>query len=165
MLAHELRNPLAPLRNVCHLLSRAPVRDAVVEHASGVIERQVRNLARLVDDLLDVSRVANGKLTLKSSPLDLAMVVRQAVEIARPLIDSKGHQLVLTMPPEGVLCVQGDATRLTQVVVNLLNNAAKYTQRAGSIAVSGEVERDEVVLRITDNGSGIAPELLPHIFE
>ncbi len=165
MLAHELRNPLAPLRNVCHLLSRAPVRDAVVEHASGVIERQVRNLARLVDDLLDVSRVANGKLTLKSSPLDLAMVVRQAVEIARPLIDSKGHQLVLTIPADGVLCVQGDATRLTQVVVNLLNNAAKYTQRAGFIAVSGEVERDEVVLRITDNGSGIAPELLPHIFE
>ena len=165
MLAHELRNPLAPLRNVSHVLGRAAGQDAAVGKVRGVIERQVRILARLVDDLLDVSRVANGKLTLERAPLDLAVVVRQAVEIARPILDSKGHELTLTMPPDGVLCVDGDATRLTQVVSNLLNNAAKYTQGSGFIAVFGELELDKVVLRVMDNGSGIAPDLLPHIFD
>jgi len=165
MLAHELRNPLAPLRNVSHLLGRPASEDSPSARAGGVIERQVRTLARLVDDLLDVSRISNGKLILKKSPLDLAVVVREAVEISRPLLDSKGHELTLTMPPDGVLCVEGDATRLTQIVSNLLNNAAKYTQGSGFIAVFGEVELDKVVLRVMDNGSGIAPDLLPHIFD
>jgi len=165
MLAHELRNPLAPLRNVSYFIERTESVDPSLERLRAVIDRQVRHMTRLVDDLLDISRLNQGKMRLDMTTVDLAVVVREAVDLAHPLIDARRHELSLTLPPDGVLCVQGDAMRLTQVVANLLNNAAKYTESGGYIAIYGELESGKVVLRVMDSGSGIAPELLPHVFD
>jgi len=165
MLAHELRNPLAPLRNAVHLLKGAGPLGQALERTRDIVERQVGHLTRLVDDLLDVSRVSQGKIRLEMEPLDLAVAIRQAIELAQPLVEAKRQQLRLSLPPEATLCVRGDLTRLTQVVSNLLNNAAKYTDDAGRIDVSAGVEGAEVVLRVADTGCGIAPDLLPHVFE
>ncbi len=164
MLAHELRNPLAPIRNAVHILKRPGISDEQLEWARGIIERQVDQLTRLVDDLLDVSRITQGKITLQKEKLDLMTVVGRALETSRPLIDARKHQLAVSLPSESVR-LKGDLLRLAQVVSNLLSNAAKYTDEGGAIWLTAEPEDDELVLRVKDNGMGIPAEELPHIFD
>src|SRR5262249_33022679 len=129
-----------------------------------MMERQVQHLVRLVDDLLDVSRIMRGKIDLRKGPVELAAVVARAVETAQPLLDAQHHRLTVSLP-EGPVRLEGDLVRLAQVVANLLNNAAKYTERGGRIWLTGERDGNEVVVRVRDTGIGIAPELLPHVFE
>src|SRR5262249_53147999 len=132
MLAHELRNPLAPIRNAAQVLKLVGPADANQRWAREVIERQAQHLTRLVDDLLDVSRITQGKVTLAREPLEVATIINRAVETSRPVIDARRHQLTVELPLEPVR-VEGDLTRLVQVVGNLLNNAAKYTDEGGHI--------------------------------
>jgi signal transduction histidine kinase len=161
MLAHELRNPLAPLRTSLELLGLGVEgRDRFLEMA----ERQVRHLVRLVDDLLDVSRITRGKITLRREPVLLADVVERAVEQSRSHIDARGQTLTVSLPREE-LRVEADLVRLVQVVGNLLSNATKYTPASGSIWVTAERLGEEVVLRVRDTGVGLTPELLPRVFE
>ena len=160
MLAHELRNPLAPVRQAAHVLRLAGPPDEQLQWAVDVIERQVQQMTRLVDDLLDVSRISRGKINLHLGPVDLAAVVAEAVEISRPLIDARKHHLEVALPKEA-LRVEGDATRLAQLVSNLLNNAAKYTEEGGRIGLSAEADGAQAVLRVRDTGVGIAPDQLP----
>jgi two-component system CheB/CheR fusion protein len=162
MLAHELRNPLAPILNAAHALRLVGPADANQQWAREVIERQTRHLARLVDDLLDVSRITRGKVTLAREPLDLSTIISRAVEASRPLIDERRHKLTVAFPPEPAR-VEGDLTRLVQVVGNLLNNAAKYTDEGGHIWLEA-AEEGEAVIRVRDNGMGISADLLPHVF-
>jgi PAS domain S-box-containing protein len=164
MLAHELRNPLAPIRNAAQVLKLVGGGDARQQWAREVIERQTQHLTRLVDDLLDVSRITRGKVTLAREPLDLASIVQRAVEASRPLIDSRRHQLTVAVSPEPVR-LEGDLTRLVQVVGNLLNNAAKYTDEGGEIRVEAGREEEEAVIRVRDNGMGVPADLLPHVFD
>jgi PAS domain S-box-containing protein len=164
MLAHELRNPLAPIRNAVHVIKVLGPPDPNLRRAEGLIERQVEHLARLVDDLLDVSRITRGKITLRKEALDLATVVARAVEASRPLIDARRHELTLTLTAEPIM-VEGDATRLAQVVANLLNNAAKYTGEGGRIWLTVERRASQVEVRVRDNGMGIPADLLPHVFD
>ncbi|MBK7973908.1 MAG: PAS domain S-box protein [Deltaproteobacteria bacterium] len=164
VLAHELRNPLAPIRNATQVLrAKAPPIPELL-WARDVIDRQVSQLTRLVDDLLDVSRIAQGKLELRKQRVALSTVVNDAVEAVRPLVAKWGHQLTVDIPSETVL-VEGDASRLAQVLLNLLDNAAKYTDQGGSIRLSAKREGDEVVIRVADNGIGIPPDMLRRIFE
>jgi len=163
MLAHELRNPLAPIPNAIQVLEDFSPADADLQWARDVIERQVRHMTRLVDDLLDVSRINRGKITLQKERLKLAQVVADAVEIARPHIEARRHQLTVSEPPDP-LWLDGDSTRLTQVVANLVNNAAKYMQPGGHIWLTVEKEGEEAVVRVRDTGIGIAPEKLSDIF-
>jgi PAS domain S-box-containing protein len=163
MLAHELRNPLAPIRNAGELLSRSlpatPRGQAVVD----MLKRQVSVLVRLVDDLLDVSRITQGRIALKRRPVLLAEIIAQAMETVEPLIQEKRHKIsVVSYRP---LRVYADSTRLVQCVVNILTNAAKYTQPHGVIRVESAGEAGEAVLTIADNGPGISSDLLPHIFD
>jgi PAS domain S-box-containing protein len=164
VLAHELRNPLAPIRNVLQILRVKAPEDAELLWARDVIGRQVDQLTRLVDDLLDVSRISRGKIKLQLAPLDLATVIAGAVETSRPLIDARLHRLTLQLPEKPVW-LQGDLVRLTQVVANLLNNAAKYQDVGGYIGVTVEREENEAVIRVKDKGVGISPELLPGVFD
>jgi signal transduction histidine kinase/DNA-binding response OmpR family regulator len=164
MLAHELRNPLAPIRNAVQILELAGPKDPHVAGARDLIGRQVNHLVRLVDDLLDVSRITRGKINLVKEPVEIANVIAVAVESCRPIIDEHRHQLELVMPTDSVR-VRADLTRLAQVVLNLLNNAAKYTDEGGRIRLSVVVEGCQVVIRVRDNGAGIAPEMLPTIFD
>jgi signal transduction histidine kinase/FixJ family two-component response regulator len=164
LLGHELRNPLAPILNGLHILKTPGVNDATIEHTRQMMERQVKYLVRLVDDLLDISRITRGKITLVKKPVDLANVFTQAIEMARPALDAQEHELAISLPPVP-LRLEGDVLRLAQVIANLLNNAAKYTQRAGQIWLAGEREGNQVVVRVRDTGMGIAEELLPHIFD
>jgi PAS domain S-box-containing protein len=164
LLAHELRNPLAPIPNAIQVLQDFSPADVDLQWARDVIERQVQHLTRLVDDLLDVSRISRGKINLKKECVRLAHVVADAVEIARPHVEARKHQLTVSQPPEPVW-LEADPTRLAQVVANLLNNAAKYTEKGGHIWLTIEREGEEAVLRVRDTGVGIAPEMLPHIFE
>ncbi|QEH33625.1 Alkaline phosphatase synthesis sensor protein PhoR [Aquisphaera giovannonii] len=164
ILAHELRNPLSPIRNAVHLLRLSGSTDPTLVGAREMIDRQVTNLVRLVDDLMDVSRINRGKIELRKRPTDLRSVIESAVESARPLIQSKGHGLSVAMPPQPFV-LEADPARLSQVVLNLLNNSAKYTDEGGSIAVSMERDNGKAVVRIRDNGVGLAPELLPRIFD
>ena len=162
-LAHELRNPLAPLRLGLDLLARAaPGQDT--SRVRGMMDRQVTGLVRLIDDLLDVSRITSGKFTLQRERLDLRQVVELAVETCQPVIDAARHTLELRLL-EGPLMVDGDLTRLTQVLGNLINNAAKYTPRGGCIVVTAAAIDGEAVLRVEDNGSGIPSEMLGRVFE
>lgn len=163
MLAHELRNPLAPISTAAHLVKAAPADAAKVARAADIIERQVRHMTELVDDLLDVSRVTRGLVELERRPVELKAVLASAIEQARPLIESRGHQLTTRMPP-GDVHVLGDRTRLIQVVSNLLNNAAKYTPPDGALSVAMAVN-GHVEVRVADNGMGIDPQLLPHVFD
>ena len=163
MLAHELRNPLAPLATNLELL-RQTGGDAGTERAQAVMARQVDKLSRLVDDLLDVSRVNQGKIELKMEPVDLVGVVPAAVESIQHQIDAQGHELSVSLPSVPVY-VRGDRARLEQVVANLLGNATKYTDRGGRIGVTLLREDGTVVLRVRDTGIGIAPELLPRVFD
>jgi signal transduction histidine kinase/CheY-like chemotaxis protein len=164
MLAHELRNPLAPIRNALHILKARHLDPATVGRARDVLDRQVQHLVRLVDDLLDVSRLLRGKIELRPEGLELAALVARAVETAQPVLDARGHQLVVSLPPQPVR-LQGDLVRLAQVINNLLTNAAKYTDRGGRITLTGGREGDQVVITVRDPGIGIAPELLPRIFD
>ncbi|HEV8578426.1 MAG TPA: ATP-binding protein [Thermoanaerobaculia bacterium] len=164
MLSHELRNPLAPIRNALGLLQSEELGDGMREWSLGVIDRQVAHLTRLVEDLLDVSRITKGKITLQPEPVELSAIVDGAVEVCRPLIDARGHTLQIVLPAEP-LRVNGDLTRLSQVVLNLLNNAAKYTPEGGTIRVLVEKDGAEVLIRVTDTGIGISADLLPQIFD
>jgi PAS domain S-box-containing protein len=164
VLAHELRNPLAPIRNVLQILRLKAPEDPELLWSRDVIGRQVDQLTRLVDDLLDVSRISRGKIKLQIAPVDLGTVLAGAVETSRPLIDARLHRMVLQLP-ERPVWVQGDLVRLTQVIANLLNNAAKYQDVGGYIGVSLAREGGEAVIRVKDQGIGIAPELLPAVFD
>jgi PAS domain S-box-containing protein len=163
MLAHELRNPLAPISTAAQLLKTAPADAAKVGRSADIIARQVRHMTELVDDLLDVSRVTRGLVELEHSPVEIKAVLGHAIEQVRPLIDARGHQLTTRMV-SGDVYVLGDRTRLVQVMSNLLNNAAKYTPPNGSLALSMAVG-EQVELRVADTGMGIEPELLPQVFD
>jgi signal transduction histidine kinase/DNA-binding response OmpR family regulator len=164
MLAHELRNPLAPIRTGVDVLRLRGDNQPEVIWARDMIERQTTQLVRLVDDLLDVSRITGGKIRLEMESVDVAAIVATAIETSRPLIDDAGHQLHVSLPDE-TLCVNCDRLRLAQVLSNLLNNAAKYTRAGGSIRLSVDREGSEGVFRVRDNGIGIPPEMLSKIFE
>ncbi|MBO0727545.1 MAG: PAS domain S-box protein, partial [Blastocatellia bacterium] len=164
MLSHELRNPLSPILNAAHILRLQKDEGPLQQQARAVIERQVTQLSRLVNDLLEVSRVITGTIRLCPERLDIRGIVEQAVESARPLIEQRRHQLFVSLPDEP-LWLEGDVARLEQVVVNLLNNAAKYTNEGGNIWVSLRPEGDEVALRVRDTGVGISPEFLPRVFD
>jgi PAS domain S-box-containing protein len=161
MLAHELRNPLAPLANVVEIMKRQAPRSPDL---TGLLERQVRHLTRLVDDLLDVARVRQGKIRLQRVRVDLARVVHEATEFCRPLFDAHAHRLEVVHAPRPV-SLEGDPARLTQVLCNLLNNAAKYTDDGGHVELRYHLEADHVVIAVRDNGRGIAPELVPCVFD
>jgi PAS domain S-box-containing protein len=163
-LAHELRNPLAPMRNALQVMQLAGGEPAVVGPAREMIERQMRHLVRLVDDLLDVSRITRGKMELRTQRIDLAAVVHTAVETSRPLIDAARHELSLSLPPFPIF-VNGDPVRLAQVFSNLLNNAAKYTEAGGSITLTVERHGSDAVVSVRDNGLGIPAEMLGKVFE
>lgn len=163
-LAHELRNPLAPIRNSLQILKMARIDEETIQQTRDMMDRQVHHLVRLVDDLLDVSRVMRGKIELRKERIELATIVARAVETVQPLIEVQGHRLELALSPESLL-LDADPVRLAQVVGNLLTNAAKYTEANGRIRLSAERERDGAVLKIRDNGIGIAANMLPRIFE
>jgi PAS domain S-box-containing protein len=163
MLAHELRNPLAPISTAAQLLKAAPEDPAKVERSAEIVERQVRHMTELIDDLLDVSRVTRGLVELERNPVEIKGVLGNAIEQVRPLIEARGHQLTTRMAA-GDVYVLGDRTRLVQVVSNLLNNAAKYTPANGSLSVSMAVG-DHVEVRVADTGIGIEAQLLPHVFD
>jgi signal transduction histidine kinase/CheY-like chemotaxis protein len=164
-LAHELRNPLAPIRNAVEVMRRAdPENHAVHQRSQQVIARQVDHLARLVDDLLDVARISKGKIRLKQVPTELAAFVETAVEAIQPLIDSRGHQLIVELPANPVQ-IMGDPVRLAQIIGNLLNNAAKYTTRGGKVTLQAELQANHVLrIIVRDNGMGLAPERITSVF-
>lgn len=163
-LAHELRNPLAPIRTGLEILRRVGDLPPVASRTRDMMERQLTHLVRLVDDLLDVSRVSRGKLELRFEPVTLDRVLADALEASQPAVDAAGHQLVLQLPPTP-LRVQGDLTRLAQVFGNLVNNASKYTPAGGRIEVSLRSDGDEAVVDVRDNGSGIEAGMLSHVFD
>jgi signal transduction histidine kinase/ActR/RegA family two-component response regulator len=164
MLGHELRNPLAPLANATQLLKLANLHDPVAVRVTDVMERQVGHLIRLVEDLLEVSRISRGIIDVRHEPLDLVSVVRAAIETSRPLLDAAGHALAVEVPAEP-LVVAGDAVRLTQVFTNLLTNAARYTADGGSIVVSIAREGAEATVTVRDNGIGIPAAQLDSVFD
>ncbi|HVX12194.1 MAG TPA: PAS domain S-box protein [Pirellulales bacterium] len=163
-LAHELRNPLAPMRNALQVIQLAGNDTKAVGQAREMMERQMRHMVRLVDDLLDVSRITRGKLELRKQRVDLLAVVRTAVETSRPLIEAASHHLTITMPQQP-LFVDGDPVRLAQVFSNLLNNAAKYTEQGGEIWLTAERQGSDAVLSVRDTGLGIPKEMLAKVFE
>jgi signal transduction histidine kinase/ActR/RegA family two-component response regulator len=164
MLAHELRNPLAPIRTASEFLARMLPPDPRTQAGVDIIKRQVIHLTRLVDDLLDVSRITQGRIQLQRQPLELSTIVAQAMESVEPLLREKRHKVILatTLQP---LHVDGDSARLVQCVANLLTNAAKYTDRGGEVRVELRSEDSSAVIAVTDNGVGITKELLPRVFE
>ncbi len=164
MLAHELRNPLAPLRNAMAVMRLKGTDDPEVRWAREVVERQVLQLTRLLDDLLDIARFNRGKINLHRGPVDLADVVARAIETSRPHLEAHKHSLEVSLPEQAVR-VEGDLTRLTQVLSNLLNNSAKYTEEGGHIDLIVESRDDAAVVCVRDNGIGIAADMLPHLFE
>jgi signal transduction histidine kinase/DNA-binding response OmpR family regulator len=164
MLAHELRNPLAPIRNAVEVLRRLGLKDDNLAWANDIIARQVEQLVRLVDDLLDISRINGGKIQLRREPIDLSVALARAVETSRPLIDARRHQLNVVLPTEA-LHVDADIVRIAQVLSNLLNNAAKYTGEGGTIEVKLARAGDEAVVHVRDNGVGIATDMLPRVFD
>jgi CheY-like chemotaxis protein len=164
LLAHELRNPLAPVRNAVEIMRHKGSDDPELIWCRDVIERQANHLTRLVDDLLDVSRITQGKIKLRLEPTEISAVVNGAVETSRPLIDSQKHELVVTLPEKPVW-VRGDEMRLTQVLANLLVNAAKYQPEHGHIEVRVECEPGWVAITVKDRGIGIEPELLSEVFD
>lgn len=164
MLSHELRNPLGAVLNATYLFEKSPAPSAPMGEALGVIRRQSLQMARLLDDLLDVSRVTQGKIEMRRETLDLCTLVNDATQAVRPMIDALGHQLVVDIA-EGPLCVEGDAARLLQIQENLLSNAAKYTQPGGKIVFSIRKEDNEAILRVQDSGIGIRTDMLEAIFD
>jgi PAS domain S-box-containing protein len=164
MLAHELRNPLAPVRNGLQILNMNGITPDVARQVRGMMERQVQHLARLVDDLLDVSRLLSDKVELLKETVDVADLCRQAAETVQPSAAAKGQDLRVTLPASP-LRVDGDLIRLAQMLSNLMSNASKYTDKGGRIWLSAEREGDEAVLRVRDTGAGMDAELLPHVFD
>lgn len=164
MLAHELRNPLAAVLNALYYLRTADTDPEALAQTRDVAERQVHHLARLVDDLLDVSRINSGKIQLRTKPIDVAAILAHAVEAAKPVIESRRHEVHIHVP-DVPLIVEADAARLEQVMTNLLTNAAKYTEPCGRIDLSAEREGTSALLRVRDDGIGIQPEVLSHIFD
>ena len=163
-LAHELRNPLAPLRNSLHLLRLGDGGTGTAAPIHAMMERQVSHMVRLVDDLLEISRITRGTFELRREPVELATVVRNAIETSDPLIQAAGHQLEVVLPEEP-LVVDGDPVRLAQVLSNLLNNSAKYTAPGGTISIRARREPGAAVVAVRDSGRGISPEVLPRLFE
>jgi PAS domain S-box-containing protein len=164
MLAHELRNPLAPVRNALALLGMPTLDEPTAEQAREIMMRQVDHMSRLVDDLLDVSRIMRGKIELRKEPVEATTVINRAVETSQPLIHAQRHELSVTLPP-GPIWLDADVVRLAQVISNLLNNAAKYTPAGGKIWIQVEQVQKGVVFRVRDNGMGIEPQLLPRVFD
>jgi PAS domain S-box-containing protein len=162
-LAHELRNPLVPLRNAVEILRRSDGDAAEREQLLAMMGRQLHQLTRLIDDLLDVSRISQGKVQVRKERVELAGIVRSALETARPFIESQGHELSVTLPAQPV-CLDADPTRLAQVVANLLHNAAKYTDSGGRIWLTAQRQGNDAVLSVRDTGIGIAAEHLPQLF-
>jgi PAS domain S-box-containing protein len=163
-LAHELRNPLAPIRNAVAILGKKDALDPELSWSREVIERQVDQMSRLIDDLLDIARIAGGKLLIRKERLPLERAIDMALETSRPHINAAGHSLSVLLPSERVT-VEADPARLAQVFSNLLNNAARYTERHGEIALTAEVDRDEVLVSVQDNGIGFRPEVAERLFE
>jgi PAS domain S-box-containing protein len=164
MLGHELRNPLAPIRNALHIMRMPGASRETIEQAQEMTERQVQQLVRLVDDLLDVSRVMRGRIELRKELVELSTVIARAVEMAQPLLDGQGQQLVVSLSAEPIW-LDADVARITQVLGNLLNNAAKFSQRSGRVWLSADRDSNTARISIKDEGAGIAPALLPHIFD
>jgi CheY-like chemotaxis protein len=164
MLAHELRNPLAPISNAVQIMQLEGPNGRNFRWSTEVIEDQIKHMTRMVDDLLDVSRITRGKVDLQKETISLVLVVELAVEASRPLIEDYHHHLTIALPPEPVL-VDVDPARLAQVLSNLLNNAAKYTDEGGQISLTAEQMDKDVIIRVRDTGIGIAPDLLPKIFD
>jgi two-component system CheB/CheR fusion protein len=163
MLAHELRNPLVPIRNAVQVLRLRGHDDPALAQARAMIDRQVAHMARLLDDLLDVARITRGKIALRKEPVLLADLVHQAIEDVRPLVEPHGHALAVSVAPEPIW-LDADAVRLTQVIVNLLHNAAKYTGADGRITLSAGREGADAVIRVCDTGIGLEPDLVPRLF-
>ena len=163
-LAHELRNPLAPIRNAVAILGKKDALDPELTWSREVIERQVEQMSRLIDDLLDIARIAGGKLLIRKERLPLERAIDMALETSRPHINAAGHSLSVLLPSERVT-VEADPARLAQVFSNLLNNAARYTERRGEIALTAEVQGEEVLVAVQDNGIGFPPEVAGRLFE
>ena len=163
-LAHELRNPLSPISNALEILRLSGNTDATAQPVLEMMDRQVNHLVRLVDDLLDVSRITLGKMVLRRAPIAIADVIRSALEASRPLIEARRHRLT-TLVPDEPLVVDGDAVRLSQVFANLLNNAAKYTNDGGEITLAVQRDGKDVVVAVRDNGLGIPTEMIGRVFE
>jgi signal transduction histidine kinase/ActR/RegA family two-component response regulator len=164
VLAHELRNPLAPIASALDILKQPGIDAATAVKARDVADRQLKHMTRLVDDLLDVSRIMRGKIELRKEKVELAAIVARAVETARPLVEGSRHQLEVSLPDEP-LWLEADLVRLAQAVGNLLCNAAKYTEPGGTISLTAMCDAGEVALRVRDNGIGIAPEVMPRLFQ
>ena len=164
LLGHELRNPLAPIRNALEILRGGRTDPSLATQMHEMMERQTAHMVRLVDDLLDVSRITRGRIDLRREPVDLATAARRAVDAVRPLLDERGHRLRLSLPTEPV-AIEADPTRLEQILANLLSNAAKYTPGPGTIELSAARDGAEAVIRVRDNGIGIRPEMLDRVFE
>lgn len=164
MLGHELRNPLAAIRNGLHILHLTKGNGAIKAQIQEMLDKQTNNLTRMVDDLLDVSRITRGKIQLRKEKVELAAAISHATESVRPLIEAQRHRLTLTLPPRPVY-LQADPTRLEQVLVNLLNNAAKYTKQGGFITLAAERTNGEVLIRVRDTGVGMSAELLSKVFD
>jgi signal transduction histidine kinase len=163
-LAHELRNPLAPMTTALEIMRVAPRNDAAHEHAQSVLARQLKQMTRLIDDLLDLSRISHGKLELRREQVSLSAVVESAIEITRPAIEAQRHTLEVALLNDPVY-LHADATRLSQVFSNLLHNACKYTEHGGTIRISAAREGEHVAVRVKDNGIGIAQKDLQRVFE
>ena len=164
VLAHELRNPLAAIGTAAELVGFAHLPAAQRGNAASVIQRQVRHLVRLIDDLLDVSRITRGVITLQREEVEVSGMIAQALESCEPLVEERGHQLEVNLPDES-LKVHGDPARLSQVLGNVLNNSIKFTDRGGRIAITVDREQDDACIRVTDTGVGVSPEMLPRVFE
>ncbi|MFO1418479.1 MAG: PAS domain S-box protein [Methylotetracoccus sp.] len=163
-LAHELRNPLAPIRSALQVFRKTLAPDPTTERLLDMMNRQMIHLVRLVDDLLEVSRITRGQIELRKESVDVAMLIKHAIDTSQPLIDAGQHAVKVSLPPEP-LWIEGDPVRLTQVFANLINNAAKYTKSHGTIRVGAERIGDQIVVTVSDTGVGIAPEVLPRVFD
>jgi PAS domain S-box-containing protein len=164
MLAHELRNPLAPIVNALQIIHRDPSDNPVALQARSIIQRQVRHMTRLIDDLLDAARISQGKIALRQEPVEISVVFERALETNRVLIEARGHELCVSTPTEP-LWLYADPVRLEQVIGNLVTNAAKYTPAAGRIWLSATQQNNQVIIKVRDTGVGIAQDLLPHVFQ
>jgi PAS domain S-box-containing protein len=164
-LAHELRNPLAPIRNSLQLMQIAPDDSQVLQQSRTMIERQVTQMVRLIDELLDISRISRGKIELRKQNIDVQSIIAAAIEASQPLIEAQNHQLTTSVPQHPAIMLEADSTRLAQVVLNLLNNAAKYTTPGGQIWLTVEDSPTNVAIKVRDNGIGIPPDMSERIFE
>lgn len=164
MLSHELRNPLAPIMNAVHVMRSIPMENPILQQSLSMIERQMRQMVRLVDDLLDMARITRGKVKLRKEPVELSVLVERSVETVRPLAQERRHKMIVNLPPDPVW-LEADPVRIEQVLVNLLTNAVKYTEPGGQIWVTMVREDDYGVVRVKDTGVGIPQELLTKVFD